>query len=363
MSRLIDTAKAMIEWGTPRGLYPFLRECIDIGSTEALMAVKLLARDMYGGFTFNYEMKAPAAHALIAWGETGIKAITENVTEVDSSKNHSLAITILAPLAAGQFPAATGTWIHDSDLIRQIHQKAGDPKTLQPVAKKYLNEFIMGISDPDDVALFVGTSLHQIALSEADAVRPLFQASALRYTAVGLLELAEFEQLLATAATDEPAFHSFFERNPLFLDPLALRVWSKPDLHGKKEPDFLVQRTDNSYLIIEIETPAKTLVTSQNQLSADTTHAITQALEYRSFLAKQFPAASATFPNFSVPDCLVVTGRQATLDADQLNSLRLENEHRSHMTILGFDELAKRTRAITENVINASIPVETIRLA
>ncbi len=62
---------------------------------------------------------------------------------------------------------------------------------------------------------------------------------------------------------------------------MAIKVWSQPDFHGAFEPDFVIQRVDGSYLIVEIETPCKTLVTNGNQLSAQVTAAEKQATDYR----------------------------------------------------------------------------------
>jgi hypothetical protein len=72
-------------------------------------------------------------------------------------------------------------------------------------------------------------------------------------------ELDEYENLLEQKPEDEPSLHAFFERYPQMLDPMAVQVWSKPDFHGYKEPDFLIRRSDNSYLIIEIENAEKSI--------------------------------------------------------------------------------------------------------
>jgi hypothetical protein len=363
MATLIDTANAILERGGVSDVTEFVGKCVAAGTAEAMIAVKLLARDMYGGITFNYELKAPAVYGLIAWGAAGMAAIRENASEEESVKNYSLAITVLSSLVAGQFPAAMQIYVRDSDVVSAIKTKAGDPRDLRDAARKNLTELLMSIPDLNQVALYVGVALNRFVFSDTDAVRHLFQALATRFTSVGLPQLAEYEKLIRDSPDQEPAFHAFFERNPLFLDPLSLRVWSRPDFHGKKEPDFLIQRTDNSYVVVEIETPGKMLVTGQNQLSAETTHAITQAIEYRAFVSERFSTAASTFPNFAIPECLVVVGTENGLTTDQSSCLRRENEHRPAVSIVGFDALARRTRAITENVIRSSVVVERVRLA
>ncbi len=361
MSTLIDQAKTFIISGHPKELWPLLHECVSSKSTEALVAVKMLARDMYGGITFNFELKAPAAHCLIAWEKDGLKTLVENVAEEPSTKNYSLAFQILAAVASGNLPASAAIWVKDTELLESLRSSV-NPAELKSAAKMYLNQLVMSITDVDDIAMRFGNAFQGMALLEPNAIKPLFQAFSLRFTAVGIPHITEYEKLLSDLPTEEKAFHSFLERNPLFLDPLALRVWSKPDLHGKKEPDFVVQRTDNTYLVIEIETPDKTLVTAQDQISAETTHAITQVLEYKEFLTKRHTDAATTFPHFSTPEGLVVIGQEKSLTTSQRAALRRENENRPHIRIMGFDALGERVRVITQNVIEAPIVVDSVRL-
>ena len=361
MSSLIDKADAFISNGHPKELRPLLKECVDSKTEEGLVAVQRLARDMYGGMTYNMELKAPAAYCLPVWGERGLDALVENALNEAEIKNFALAFRILSPFAGGEFPSAAAGRINENSLLQKIISEC-DPAALRGPAKKSLNRLVMSFSNPEEIGLYAGLALQTMALKERDAIGPLFKALSLRWLAVGLPQIAEYEALIADSPTDEKAFHSYIERNPLLLDPLALRVWSKPDLHGKKEPDFVIQRTDNSYVVVEIETPAKALVTGQGQISAETTHAITQVLEYKSFLTERFTDASNTFPHFSIPEGLVVVGMEGSLNASQRAALRRENENRPRVRIIGFDALAERTKAITQNVIESSIDVDTARL-
>ena len=359
---LIVRADKFIESGHPSELNSLLFDCVSSKSVEGFVAVKRLARDMYGGETFNLFLKAPATYCLLAWGEEGLKAVVENALSESTSKNFSLAFQVLASLTAGIPPQRIISYIEDYQLLQAVEGTVGDWSKLAISAQQHLNELVISIPDDDDAAFFAAQGLMGLAMKDFDAAKHLIVALSRRWISVGPSVLKSYEQMLSEQASNEPAFQAFFERNPLFLDPMAFNVWTQPDFHGQKEPDFVIQRYDNSYVVVEIEAPYKPLMTKGNQLSADATHAITQVLEYRSFLLERFSDASMTFPNFSVPRGLVVIGMERSLNNEQLSALRRENEIRHGITVVGFDTLAAKAVAISQNVMYGNISVHSNRL-
>jgi hypothetical protein len=180
--------------------------------------------------------------------------------------------------------------------------------------------------------------------------------------AIGRPILDEYEQLIIHSRDDEPAFQSFFENHPQLLDPMAATVWPHPNLAGARAPDFIVRRTDDSYLVVEIETPGKVIITGANQLSAQATQAIAQAADYRAFLVERFQTAAAHFPRFSEPDCLVVIGLESRLSLSQRAALARDNRGRSTLRVVGFDWIARRAEAVARNAIETQITVESLRM-
>ena len=359
---LIEKAREFIKSGQPKDQTKLLYECILKGYVEALSAVKILAKDMYGGYTYNYELKSPAAFCLLAWKEEGLEALKEMAIEEHNTKNYSIAIQNLTSVAAGQLPNFIMSMKENKRLYEITSKSVGNPSLLKKKAQKCLNELIMNIDNEEDLGFYLSQSLWSTLMVQPVSAKNLFQSISRRWLAVGLPQIGEYEDLIKNYPKNENVLQDFLEQNPLFIDPLALRVWPKPDLHGKKEPDFVVQRSDNSYLVVEIEIPAKQIVTKQNQLSAATTHAITQVLDYHSFLMERFSETSITFPHFSNPECLVVIGKESILTEDQKLALQRENEHRPRVKIMGFDALLNQARSITENIIEAPVTVESIRL-
>jgi len=199
-------------------------------------------------------------------------------------------------------------------------------------------------------------------MDDPAVVRELFRALAARRLATGPATIRAYEALVQQYPDDEPIFHAFLERHPQLLDPAAAEVWSKPDLSGVREPDFVIRRADDTYLVVEIETPGKPLVTAANQLSAPATQAVAQATAYRSFLIERFQVAQTHFPRFSEPECLVVIGIESQLSADRQAALARENRSRAGLRIVGYDWLAHRALTIASNVVEPRLTAQSIRV-
>src|SRR5713101_3942773 len=115
---LIERAQQFIVNGGDQ--YAILRDCIADGGTAALAAVQLLAEDMYGGFTYNFEVKAPAAFALIAFAQPGLRALVEMAMRTPTSKNKSLCLTILSAVAATSLPRILTELTRDDQIRARV---------------------------------------------------------------------------------------------------------------------------------------------------------------------------------------------------------------------------------------------------
>lgn len=338
-----------------------LRDCVEDGGIQALSAVQLLAEHMYGGMTFNIELKAPAAYCLAAFGVQGLDALVELATRSPASKNISLCLDTLASIAAGAQPIFFESGALNGMVRARITKAARSPE-LREAARARLREFVLAIPDEEDALSAVGSKLSFRAFSSEGVANELFTALAIRRLAIGKPTLDAYENLVSSSPDDEKAFQAFFERHPQFLDPMAAAVWPRPDLAGARAPDFIIRRTDDTYLVIEIESPGKVLMTESNQLSAQATHAIAQATDYRDFLMERFPTAAAHFPRFTEPECLAVIGTESRLSCSQKSALARDNRSRAGLRVVGFDWLARRAEAVTRNVIETTVTVQSLRM-
>jgi hypothetical protein len=287
--------------------------------------------------------------ALLAWGEVGLDRIIEIALSQGNSKSVSAALKVLASLAAKNEINDTLFFINDPDFLALMNSTAKRLNLGGALARGKLHDFLASIP-AEDLLIPLGVSFTQMALAGPELAGEVVSAISTKWLRFGPTVIKEYENLLVSHANDETTFHGFFEHNPQFLDPMAIQVWSKPDLHGILEPDFIVRRADNSYLIVEIECPVKVLMTRGNQLSADATHAEKQATDYRTFLNERIIETRRHFPEYREADCMAVIGLQSSLSADQRAALSSSNGARHNLRTVGFDWLSERAKSILTNM-------------
>jgi hypothetical protein len=294
-------------------------------------------------------------HALLAWREDGLRAIAEVARRSPSVKNESFAIEVLCKVAVGENPDSQGQL---GNAVSQAVDQAVSNLSVQRTARTILNDLILEMDSDDTVAARAGLALMGFGYTQSKAGVELVAAISRRWFAISTPVLNTYEGLLYDHADDEAEFQTFLETYPQLLDPLAMTIWPQPDLFGFKEPDFVIQRTDGTYLVVEIERPSKKLLTATGQLSNPASHAELQALEYKQHLMEKIADVRIHFPEFKEPDCLVVVGLERDLSSKQRASLHMINRSRNHVRIVGFDWLLERAKTIASNVSQHSTEVK-----
>lgn len=343
-------------------LYQLLNECMQDGTVEGLACVRRLFEDNYGGFTYNYELKAPAAATLVVWGEAGIRSLVDAALATPTSKNISLCVQILSGVAAGTaIPPLL--FVHDAALAERIQAAQTASLCLAPSCQRHLVDLVLSFESDDDVAGYIGSALHRTSVpADVSAAKEIFAALSARWLVVSKPVLERYELLIAEQGDNEPAFQRILMQHPQLLDPMVAHIWPQPNLFGSRFPDFVLRRADDTYAVVEIECPNKPLVTTGGQLSADVTHAEKQATDYRNYLMQHFADARSHFPNFDDPDCLVVVGRERVLDNQRKAALRDANRHRHGIRIVGFDWLADRARVVAGNLTRHDVEITQLRV-
>jgi len=335
---------------SPQDLHEFLRSAIRDRGAHSLSAVAdfaLQERELY--------LKGPCIVALACWGDAGFKRMVENALRGQMAKDVSAAIKTLAFIAAGQPLTSLETFLHDQETLNEINSFLAGAN-LASTAKRRLSELIMSLP-AEDLLIPLGSAFTHISFSNPDAAGEIVAALGSKWLGFGSSELDAFEKMLESQPEDEPSLHAFLEKYPQMLDPMAVQVWSKPDFHGFKEPDFLIRRSDDSYLVVEIENAEKQIITQAEQPSAYVTQAVKQVNDYRSFVGERLVEARHHFPNIHEPDALVVIGLEKSLSSSQAKALKQENHSRNKLRIVGFDWILGRSRAVLTNVTSSKVEV------
>jgi hypothetical protein len=286
--------------GDPRKLHMLLNECVADGTVEGLACVRRLYESSYGGVTFNFELKAPAAATLVFWGKAGIQALVDSARADPTSKNMSLCVQLLSSIAAGSaLPPLS--FVRDAKLAQTIESRRAATPDLVEFCRSQLVDLVLSFESDDDVAFRIGSGISNLTLSEVPAAKELFAALSARWLAVSRPVLDQYEKLIVDQLDNEPAFQRFLTEHPQLLEPMAVQMWPQPNLFGSCFPDFVVRRADDSYVVVEIERPSKALVTTGGHLSADVTHAEQQVTDYRTYSWSTSPTRVSTSPISTIP--------------------------------------------------------------
>lgn len=343
----------------PSTIWKATEICLEKGDNEALSLVKNLYDHKE---TYSFEEKLLLSNVLLFWGKNGIDCLIQVATENPRFKNINRVLIILSLLANGDFSLKDGYFLPEK-ILRSIQQRLREEEDIPAYARTKLIEFLLSFKDETDISISLGTAINSLGISERDhAIKELIAAMGAIHFAVGKKKIKKYENLIRRRA-DEPNFQSFFEENPQFLDPNVIQIWPKPNLGGKYIPDFILRRFDDSYVVVEIETPSKQLLTKASQLSALATQAEQQVINYKGFLIERIRDLQHQFPNFNEPEGLVIIGLENPLLQEQKKALKEINKNRAKLTILGFDKLKERAETITQNVIHTGIEIQKIKFS
>ncbi len=314
-----------------------------------------MARDRISAIAENadgLEEIFPAYVALATWGENGFEEITRIALAGETVKIVSAALTVLSSIV--EHGRILGTVFVEQNILNIANERISIQDCLS--ARHALTAMVMAIPT-EDLMLPLSQSFMHYALGAMEAPKILSLVISSKWMKFGPAVLDRFEQMLITHADDEPAFQAFFCVYPQMLDPMAVKVWSQADLHGAVEPDFVLQRVDDSYLVVEIETPGKLLMTQDGQLASGATHAEKQVNDYCAFLNERSIEARHLFPNYRSADKMAVIGLHSRLNPQQIRALSILNETRHKLVTVGFDWLLDRARRVLQNLSEGEIQV------
>ena len=262
-----------------RDFYEMLRSAISDGGLTCRKRVEAEARasDELSITFLTYA-------ALATWGREGLDLIISIAVEGHTVKSKSAALTLLVMLATSGQVSTDRTLRMDPGFATFVNGRI-DVTAMKLAARQALRVLIMSIPT-DDLLIPLSQSFLHLSMQSPERAEQLVASLGAKWLRFGPPVLDKYDRMLVESAHDERAFQAFFCTFPQLLDPMAAQVWSQPDFHGALEPDFVIRRADDSYLVVEIECPDKPLLTKAGQFSQETTHAEKQALESDPFILK-----------------------------------------------------------------------------
>ncbi len=304
--------------------------------------------------TYKWELKFSAAWTLLHWKRKGIDELYNSAINNPSSNNIAICILILISISANILERPSQIFCNEKLLQELRIDLDNDPGIAKHAREKLINIVISLTEQELNSAMMKG--FNWLIIQGPNTVQEFFIALSFRWLTINIPLLNNYERLIHDHPKEEAVFQDFFTKHPQFLDPMAVEVWPLPNLRGAKKPDFVIRRFDNSYLVVEIETPEKSIITKHNVVAATTTQAVSQAIEYRRFI-KNMHDASIHFPELDDIHCLVVIGLEKKLGNRQKQALRNDNAGRKNLRVVGFDWLSDRVKSVHNNLAKGAIPI------
>jgi hypothetical protein len=204
----------------------------------------------------------------------------------------------------------------------------------------------------------------QTILAAVDQLTPEFVQNDTGASAADILDrlCAELLDLVEHFGGDEERIHQWLYRRQhwVFLDPGARDVRSKIPF-GARVSDFVVERTDSTYLLIELEPPAVPIFRSDNhEPTAPFNHACQQVRDWRRYIRDNVHTVRSElgFPEIYEPEGAVVIGRSSMI-TDGEARLRWRDLKTRDIGVTTYDEMIERVRALAaslRHVIRRSRP-------
>ena len=299
----------------------------------------------------------PALALLPAWGVEGIKNLSLFAT---NGPHESAALAVLAAKSLGRVPTSQdllflrGNW--DS-----LEKYKFDPE-LAIEGIRCLREVVLDhLTDPYRKSCLLRAISSQAMFptdNVAQAERLDFLMDMLVDTHLVLNReiLDQFAALLDQGPEREEALHQFLVDHPVLLDPFVTELRTKHELGDDFITDFVVRRTNDEYVLVEIENSTDELFKVDGSFTAALMTAVGQVRDFQAWIADNIAYAQTKLPRIRHPDGLVVSGRRQSLSSIMEKRLSEENfSRRGHIKIVTFDDLLNQGRLVYRNAIERPI--------
>lgn len=163
----------------------------------------------------------------------------------------------------------------------------------------------------------------------------------------------QYEELLGKKGISEEDLQRFFDKrkNWLLLDVTAKNVTPKARLGAEFVVDFIVERPDFQYTLVEIEKPDVKLYTKDGDPTKELKHATRQMEDYQRWINEHPSYICEKLPNMYSPYGLVIIGMSSQLTRNEKKRLEQSNvTTRGKYEIMTFDGLLAKAKSLLKNL-------------
>ena len=205
-------------------------------------------------------------------------------------------------------------------------------------ASRWGTEYARTRADSDALTFVAGHLMQMVEVKEQDVLGNLDSV------------IKRFEDLLEQT-TREEELQAFLAENPVVLSPAAQNIYPKHKLGKEHVCDFVIERAEADYVLVEIEAASRRLFTKKGDPFHELSHAQQQVEDWLEWVSHNTSYAEQSLPGISDPEAWVVIGRDKMLTGSQKVKLRRRNKALHHITIMTYDQLLNSARSHLDNLI------------
>ncbi len=306
--------------------------------------------------TYDEIIAVPAMACLPAWGIEGIRHLCEFVV---NGPHNLQALSILACVSLSRIPNSADIIFLEEDWDKLEKYKLDS--VLVPETIRCLRELILDqLAAPEKKKHLFGLISRIMLRREESARVELFDflVDLLFDTHLILNKeiLGKFESLLNEGPKKEEQIHQFLVENPVLLDPFVIELRNKHELGDDFITDFVVRRTNNEYVVVEIENSTDKIFKQDGSFTQNLMTAVGQVRDFQAWISDNIAYAQTKLLGIRHPDGLVVIGRRETLSGEMAKRLSEENfSRRGNIKIVTYDDLLSQGKSVYHNIIERPV--------
>ena len=233
--------------------------------------------DLYDEFYYS-----PAMSALPAWGEHGVNYLLEFAFDDNKKlKTQGRALEVLLIISRGCVPKSNNIR-HLEPSWDEVEKYNISDKLAKYCLIRLREKILMSFQDEytkSNLLYLLGTMAQFSGVGIGGGMEDLDYFLSLiidNQLVLNLSVIERFEELIDSEPENEEELQVFFSKHPVILDPFVNELFTKQKLGSDFITDYIVKRTNNQYVLVEIENSTDSLFNKNGAFSSSLMEAISQ---------------------------------------------------------------------------------------